>query len=529
VAHFQNQVAGALSQRDEALLEAEQAGEQCEKARFEAGQARERCEKAQEERNRAVGELAELKAEVERFLHEGGEEREGKERGGNGKESGEGEGADVRGLSEEPYTVGQRGTSLEGAQAENRNDDGCGGGEAEEVTDLWEEDGDSRSSEEDQEDASGMRRDGVPADVSSDDAERQRLQKPVELLDVQVHSLCEENEKLREVAGSRRESYEIEMHVDEAGPNRPVTERTPGLEGSKQEIERTSEGERAQVKEVGDETGSGKGEVQVLSDRVAELEAEVGRLHAEAELERAKWREELMKAYGAREPHPVEQDRAGAESGRLSNASSALQSQLSRLLNDPEADLTFEGSLGQTPRVNSSSDPAGGNNASTRVFAVSTPFDAASDSSAPTTSPPQTGPAETPDTTSLVETLHKLQNPKATVDGPQNPVDNPDKTQNPVDNSQNPVDNPDKPQTPADDFDVRRALAQAAQEKVAALMLLSQQEERHEVEARQTLNLHARLGEAQARLAEVVQEKVAALLEVAELREEVLSLRDTER
>jgi hypothetical protein len=523
VAHFQNQVAGALSQRDEALLEAEQARERCEKALLEAGQARERCEKAQEERDRAVEELAELKAEVERFLHEGGEEREGKERGGNGKECGsDGEGADVRGLSEESH-MEPVGTSLEGAQAENNNDDGHGGGETEGATNLQEEDGDSKFSEEDQEDSSDRRKDSVPADVSSDDAERQRLQKRVEDLQMQASSLCEANERLRgapEGAGASRESYEIDMHVDEA---RPIADagRSLGLEGSKQEIERTSEGERAQdtlVKEVGDQTG--KQEVQVLSDRVAELEAEVGRLHAEAELERAKWREELVKAYDVTEPHPVEQDRAGAESGRLSNASSALQSQLSRLLNNPEADLTLEGSLGQPPRVNSSSDPAGDNKASSRSFAAPTPFDTASNSSAPATSPPQTNPAETPETKS--QNLHKLQNPKATVDGPQNPVDNPDR-------SQNPVDNPDKPQTPADDFDVRRALAQAAQEKVAALMLLSQQEERHEVEARQTLNLHARLGEAQARLAEVVQEKVAALLEVAELREEVLSLRDTER
>ncbi|XP_022725060.1 uncharacterized protein LOC111281643, partial [Durio zibethinus] len=62
------------------------------------------------------------------------------------------------------------------------------------------------------------------------------------------------------------------------------------------------------------------------------------------------------------------------------------------------------------------------------------------------------------------------------------------------------------------------ALARALQEKVAALLLLSQQEERHLLERNVNATLQKKIDELQRNLLQVTNEKVNALLELAQLK-----------
>ncbi|CAL9115904.1 unnamed protein product [Musa textilis] len=66
--------------------------------------------------------------------------------------------------------------------------------------------------------------------------------------------------------------------------------------------------------------------------------------------------------------------------------------------------------------------------------------------------------------------------------------------------------------------DAPNAFAQALQEKVAALLLLSQQEERHLLEGDLNKALEKKLEELQRNLSQVTNEKVKALMELAELK-----------
>ncbi|XP_021277781.1 protein Spindly-B isoform X2 [Herrania umbratica] len=66
--------------------------------------------------------------------------------------------------------------------------------------------------------------------------------------------------------------------------------------------------------------------------------------------------------------------------------------------------------------------------------------------------------------------------------------------------------------------DTSEALAQALQEKVAALLLLSQQEERHLLERNVHAALQKKIEELQRNLLQVTNEKVKALLELAQLK-----------
>ncbi|XP_034922883.1 uncharacterized protein [Populus alba] len=68
------------------------------------------------------------------------------------------------------------------------------------------------------------------------------------------------------------------------------------------------------------------------------------------------------------------------------------------------------------------------------------------------------------------------------------------------------------------------ALAQAMQEKVAALLLLSQQEERHLLERNVNAALQKKMGELQRNLLQVTNEKVKALMELAQLKLEYQQL-----
>ncbi|KAI3805007.1 hypothetical protein L1987_26983 [Smallanthus sonchifolius] len=68
--------------------------------------------------------------------------------------------------------------------------------------------------------------------------------------------------------------------------------------------------------------------------------------------------------------------------------------------------------------------------------------------------------------------------------------------------------------------DVSEVLAQALQEKVAALLLLSQQEERYLLENNVNSALQSKLEELQRNLIQVTTEKVAALMELAHLKQE---------
>ncbi|XP_022763527.1 TATA element modulatory factor isoform X7 [Durio zibethinus] len=66
--------------------------------------------------------------------------------------------------------------------------------------------------------------------------------------------------------------------------------------------------------------------------------------------------------------------------------------------------------------------------------------------------------------------------------------------------------------------DTSEALAQALQEKVAALLLLSQQEERHLLERNVNAALQKKIDELKRNLLQVTNEKVKALLELAQLK-----------
>ncbi|XP_076918075.1 uncharacterized protein LOC143578359 [Bidens hawaiensis] len=68
--------------------------------------------------------------------------------------------------------------------------------------------------------------------------------------------------------------------------------------------------------------------------------------------------------------------------------------------------------------------------------------------------------------------------------------------------------------------DVSGVLAQALQEKVEALLLLSQQEERYLLENNVNSALQTKLEELQRNLIQVTNEKVAALMELAQLKQE---------
>ncbi|WOK92363.1 myosin-10 [Canna indica] len=70
------------------------------------------------------------------------------------------------------------------------------------------------------------------------------------------------------------------------------------------------------------------------------------------------------------------------------------------------------------------------------------------------------------------------------------------------------------------------ALAQALQEKVSALLLLSQQEERHLLERDLCKALQNKLDELQRNLSQVTNEKVKALMELAELRRDYQLLKE---
>ncbi|XP_057856947.1 uncharacterized protein LOC131066247 isoform X3 [Cryptomeria japonica] len=77
--------------------------------------------------------------------------------------------------------------------------------------------------------------------------------------------------------------------------------------------------------------------------------------------------------------------------------------------------------------------------------------------------------------------------------------------------------------------DDRKALAQALQEKVEALLLLSQQEERHLLEKNTNAALEEKTRELQQKLSQVTNEKVAALMELAQLRQQYQQLEEHRR
>lgn len=70
------------------------------------------------------------------------------------------------------------------------------------------------------------------------------------------------------------------------------------------------------------------------------------------------------------------------------------------------------------------------------------------------------------------------------------------------------------------------ALAQALQEKVAALLLLSQQEERHFLERNVNAALQRKMEELQRNLLQVTNEKVKALMELAQLKQQYQLLQE---
>ncbi|XP_028069617.1 spindle pole body component 110 isoform X1 [Camellia sinensis] len=74
--------------------------------------------------------------------------------------------------------------------------------------------------------------------------------------------------------------------------------------------------------------------------------------------------------------------------------------------------------------------------------------------------------------------------------------------------------------------DASKALAQALQEKVAALLLLSQQEERHLLERNVSAALQKKVEELQRNLLQVTNEKVKALMELAQLKREYQLLQE---
>ncbi|BBN01037.1 hypothetical protein MPTK1_2g04080 [Marchantia polymorpha subsp. ruderalis] len=79
------------------------------------------------------------------------------------------------------------------------------------------------------------------------------------------------------------------------------------------------------------------------------------------------------------------------------------------------------------------------------------------------------------------------------------------------------------------DDESKKILAQALQEKVEALLLLSQQEERHYLESATKSALESQVTELKQKLAQVTGEKVSALMDLAEQRNEVHYLQERER
>lgn len=75
-------------------------------------------------------------------------------------------------------------------------------------------------------------------------------------------------------------------------------------------------------------------------------------------------------------------------------------------------------------------------------------------------------------------------------------------------------------------IDASDAFAQALQEKVSALLLLSQQEERHLLDRNVNAALRKRSEELQRNLIQVTNEKVKALMELAQLRQEYQLLKE---
>ncbi|XP_024017862.1 TATA element modulatory factor isoform X2 [Morus notabilis] len=74
--------------------------------------------------------------------------------------------------------------------------------------------------------------------------------------------------------------------------------------------------------------------------------------------------------------------------------------------------------------------------------------------------------------------------------------------------------------------DASKALAQALQEKVATLLLLSQQEERHLLDSNVNTALQRKIEELQRNLLQVTNEKVRALMELAQLKQEYQLLKE---
>ncbi|KAK1275266.1 hypothetical protein QJS04_geneDACA001723 [Acorus gramineus] len=75
-------------------------------------------------------------------------------------------------------------------------------------------------------------------------------------------------------------------------------------------------------------------------------------------------------------------------------------------------------------------------------------------------------------------------------------------------------------------FDSTDAFSQALQEKVSALLLLSQQEERHLLVKDVNIALQKKLEELQRNLFQVTDEKVKALMELAQLKRDYQLLQD---
>ncbi|KAH7428502.1 hypothetical protein KP509_09G004600 [Ceratopteris richardii] len=81
----------------------------------------------------------------------------------------------------------------------------------------------------------------------------------------------------------------------------------------------------------------------------------------------------------------------------------------------------------------------------------------------------------------------------------------------------------------ASNDDNKAALAQALQEKVAALLLLSQQEERHLVESNAVVRLESEISSLKQQLFQVTNEKVDALMELAQVHGKLHKLQDTSK
>lgn len=79
------------------------------------------------------------------------------------------------------------------------------------------------------------------------------------------------------------------------------------------------------------------------------------------------------------------------------------------------------------------------------------------------------------------------------------------------------------------DEESRKVLAQALQEKVEALLLLSQQEERYYLESKTIQGLEFQIKDLNEKISQVTREKVSALMEVAQLRQDCHRLEEREK